>query len=100
MPVPRTYRTEPENRLSRMISFRLSEEEFQRLKWMCSVNRATSVSEMARIAVNQWIENTATEQEESTVADFEGRLTELERKMEKLNGEIREIRRAKRRRSG
>jgi hypothetical protein len=54
---------------------------------------------MARIAVNQWIENTATEQEESTVADFEGRLTELERKMEKINDEIREIRRAKRRRS-
>jgi len=43
------------NRLDRMVSFRLSEEEYKQFRKLCLATKARSISEMARAAVRHWL---------------------------------------------
>ena len=65
---------------SRMVSFRLTEEEYDRLRDLCFTNGVRSVSEMARAALNQLLRQPARVQQETVecrLADLEGRVQML-----------------------
>jgi hypothetical protein len=71
-----------------MISFRLSEEEYDRFRDLCFSNGIPSVSEMARSAIHMLFQQTACasrESLESRVADIEGRLQSLSTEVKKLS---------------
>ena len=73
---------------NRMISFRLSEEEFERFRGICFNYGVRSVSELARAAINMLVEQPARAQEESLasrVAELEGRIRILSLELRKLN---------------
>jgi len=42
-------------RMSRMVSFRLSKEEFERFKERCEATEAKSISDLARTAMHHWL---------------------------------------------
>jgi hypothetical protein len=73
---------------NRMISFRLSEEEFDRFRAICFNYGVRSVSELARTAINKLLEEPAQAQEQSLasrVADLEGRIRILSLELKRLN---------------
>ena len=62
---------------SRMISFRLSAEEYQQLRALCFSRGLRSVSEIARTAIHALLQNPAEVAEQSLelrIADLEGRM--------------------------
>ena len=67
-----------------MISFRVSDEEYQQLSETCVATNARSLSDVAREAVHFWMENT-TAAEDNSLA---GRLRSLEDKVEQLTSEL------------
>jgi Arc/MetJ-type ribon-helix-helix transcriptional regulator len=72
----------------RMISFRLSEEEFERYRALCFNYGVRSVSELARTAINALLEQPTRAQEESLasrVAELEGRIRILSLELRKLS---------------
>jgi hypothetical protein len=73
---------------SRMISFRLTAEEYNRFRELCFAHGIRSVSEMARAAINMLLQDPAQAPQqslESRVAELEGRLHMLSLEMKKLN---------------
>ena len=73
---------------SRMISFRLTTEEYERFRELCFTHGIRSVSEMARAAINLLLQQPARvpqEALESRVADIEGRLHMLALELKRLN---------------
>lgn len=72
------------NRMDKMVSFRLSSEEFELFKDHCSAINARSVSEMAREAVHYYMET----QQESPDVDLRTKVLSLESKIELLQSEI------------
>jgi len=65
---------------SRMISFRLSAEEYERFRDLCFAQGANTVSEMARAAINLLLQepSRASRQTlESRVAQLEGQISSL-----------------------
>jgi hypothetical protein len=72
------------NRMSKMVSFRLSAEEFELFKDHCSVINARSVSEMAREAVHHYMEN----QQGDPDGDLRAKVLTLESKIEMLESEV------------
>ena len=83
----------PESR-SRMISFRLSEEEHERFRQLCFTHGIRSVSELARVAMNNYFEKPSRiphDALESRIVELENRLHMLAREIQKLSqgGEIR-----------
>jgi Arc/MetJ-type ribon-helix-helix transcriptional regulator len=73
---------------SRMISFRLTAEEYDRFRELCYSNGIRSVSEMARAAINMMLSQPARapqEALESRVAELESRLRLLSQEIKKLN---------------
>jgi hypothetical protein len=73
---------------NRMISFRLSEEEFDRFRAICFNYGVRSVSELARTAINRLLEEPARAQEQSLasrVAELEGRIRILSLELKRLN---------------
>jgi hypothetical protein len=71
-----------------MISFRLSEEEYEALKGSCSQNGARSVSDLARSAMNQFLGNGHARNYdlsfESELERLNGRVSMLDRAVERL----------------
>jgi Arc/MetJ-type ribon-helix-helix transcriptional regulator len=85
--VKETARMSPESR-SRMISFRLTAEEYDRIHALCFEQGVRSVSELARAALNMLLEQperTQRETLESRVGEIEGRLRMLSLEVRKLN---------------
>lgn len=73
---------------SRMISFRLTAEEYDKFRELCFTQGVRSVSEMARAAMHLLVQQPARlpqEALESRVAELEGRLHMLALEMKKLS---------------
>ena len=73
----------PEYR-SRMISFRLSAEEYERFRELCFSLGIRNLSEMARAAINMLLDNAPRAAESSLAA----RVSELEGKLNLLSLEL------------
>jgi hypothetical protein len=70
-----------------MISFRLTAEEYDRFRELCSTRGTRSVSELARAAINSLLKQPAQVPEEALeyrVAELEGRLDTLSLEFRKL----------------
>lgn len=73
---------------NRMISFRLSAEEYEKFRELCFSSGIRSVSEMARVAINTLLQQPSRaghESLEARVADLEGRLHILALEIKSLN---------------
>lgn len=73
---------------SKMISFRLTAEEYDRLRELCFAHGIRSVSETARAAINMLLRQPARASQESLetrVSELEGRLHLLALELNKLN---------------
>ena len=79
--------TEPRPR-SRMISFRLTAEEYDRFRELCATCGTRSVSELARAAINSLLKQPAQVPEEA----LEYRVAELEGRVNMLRSEFRKLR--------
>jgi len=76
----------PESR-SRMISFRLTEEEHERFRQLCSSHGIRSVSELARLAMNNYFERPL----RATYEGLETRIAELENRLQGLALELKRV---------
>lgn len=77
----------PHDSRSRMISFRLSEEEHERFRQLCFTHGIRSVSELARVAMNNYFERPSRAPHdalESRIVDLEHRLHLLSLELQKL----------------
>lgn len=73
---------------SRMISFRLTAEEYEKFRELCFTQGIGSISEMARAAINMLLQQPGRapqESLESRVTELEGRLHMLALELKKLN---------------
>ncbi len=70
--------------MTRMVSFRVSDEEYQQLSETCVATNARSLSDVAREAVHFWMEHTSPADDSSIT----GRLRTLEEKVEQLAVEL------------
>jgi hypothetical protein len=71
-----------------MISFRLTAEEYDRIRELCSVSGTRSVSELARAAINSLLKQPSqapAEALEYRVAELEGRVNMLRLEFKKLS---------------
>jgi hypothetical protein len=73
-------------RRSRMVSFRLSEEEYESLRHICLTAGARSLSDIARDAVHRLIGNGAEQKN-----DLETQLRLLNERMDAIDEEIRRL---------
>lgn len=87
-PSGRNAATAPESR-NRMISFRLSAEEYDRLRDLCFTNGIRNVSEMARTAINSMLQQPGHAPRQS----LEARMTGLEDRFQLLAVEFKRLRR-------
>ena len=71
-----------DSRRSKMVTFRVSMEEYQSLEAACMARRVRSISESARAAVRQWIGET------SSSNPLDGELQQVERRIQVLAKEI------------
>lgn len=74
-------------RKCRTICFRVSEEDYRALKNLCEVNGGRSVSEVARSAMQEFLAggaNHAGDRADAQVEGISGRLSALERAVERL----------------
>ena len=78
-------------RMDRMVSFRLSEEEYDQFLDLCRNSNARSVSEVARMALQNWLEQGYT----NGNGDLQGKVEDLEEKLVELTSEVRRLRRRK-----
>jgi hypothetical protein len=72
---------------SRMVSFRLTADEYERVRELCYSHGLPSVSEMARTAIHLLLNNLSTLPAQS----LEGRLTELEGRVRTLASDVRKL---------
>ena len=72
---------------SRMISFRLTAEEYDRFRELCYSNGIRSVSEMARAAINTMLSKPIEDRKET----LETRVSELESRVHLLSIEIKKL---------
>jgi Arc/MetJ-type ribon-helix-helix transcriptional regulator len=72
-------------RRSRMISFRLSEDEYASLRSLCENGSARSVSDLARDAVHRLIGKDSQADVESAMRTLEGRMDTLDLQVQRLN---------------
>jgi len=79
--------TMPLQSRNRMVSFRLTAEEYDRFRELCFAHGVRSVSEMARTAINLLLGQPvrAGEALESRVAEMEGRIHMLALQLKQLN---------------
>ncbi len=80
---------------SRMISIRLSDEEYEGLKNLCMSQGARSVSDLARTAMNQMLHISSDPTNggssvELRFRELHGRLNLLDRRIEQLAGRMEE----------
>jgi Arc/MetJ-type ribon-helix-helix transcriptional regulator len=77
------------NPRSRMISVRLSEEEYSALRHLCSVTGARSVSDLTRDAMRVLLDGSGREKVQSIQVDeFRTQMRSLDRKIEQLAADI------------
>lgn len=79
---------------SKMISFRLSEQEYERLREVCFKNGVRSVSELGRAAINMLLQQPARAPQHSLasrVSDLEGRLHLLSMEVRKLSNGAQDV---------
>ncbi len=67
----------PATRMERMVSFRLSEEEYQQFLRLCRASNARSISAVARSAMHYWLERGPFNRDDPT-----------SRKLEKLEARV------------
>ena len=73
---------------SRMISVRLSEDEYSALQQLCEVTGARSVSDLTRDAVRALMQSTTPPRLSNTDAEeFRAQITRLNRKLEELSAQ-------------
>lgn len=72
---------------SRMISFRLTAEEYDRFRELCYSNGIRSVSEMARTAINMMLSKPDRAPQEA----LETRISEIESRLHLLSLEIKKL---------
>ncbi len=70
-----------------MVSFRLTEEEYERLRELCFNNGIGSVSEMARAGLKMLLQQPARAANES----LESRVTEVESRVRMLSVEVKKL---------
>jgi len=74
---------------SRMISIRLSEEEYIGLKRLCAITGARSVSDLARDAMNLLLKgSTASEGLGARMEEFRNQIRSIEKKIDELPARI------------
>lgn len=86
---PKSYM--PVESRNKMISFRLSEEEYDRFRDLCFTRGIRSVSELARTAINMLLQQpdrAPHESLESRVADIEGRVHMLALELKRLHQHV------------
>ena len=71
-------------RRNRMISFRLSEDEYTSLRSLCESEGARSVSDLARDAVHRLIQKESETQVEATLRALAGRMDTLDLQVQQL----------------
>jgi len=71
-----------DSRRSKMVTFRVSMEEYHSLEAACIERRVRSISELARAAVQQWI------RESSLPNPFHDELQQVERRIQVLAKEL------------
>ena len=72
-------------RRNRMISFRLSEDEYTSLRSLCENEGARSVSDLARDAVHRLIVKDTQPDVELTLREMQGRLDSLDLQVQRLS---------------
>jgi hypothetical protein len=72
---------------SRMVSFRLTEEEYDRLHQLCYVQGIRSVSDLARAGINLLLQ----QPDRATPETLESRVTEIESRLRILSLELRRM---------
>ncbi len=68
------------HRMDRMVSFRLPEDEYQELRRLCEEANSRSLSDMARLAIQHWLEHGSVVTEtrlEDKVLELEQRVSDL-----------------------
>jgi hypothetical protein len=75
-------------RRSRMISFRLSEEEYAGLRTLCEIEGARSVSDLARDAVSRLMRKESGTQIEIVLRTLEGRMDNLDLQVQRLSAAV------------
>ncbi len=74
----------PATRMERMVSFRLSEGEYQQFLRLCRASNARSISEVARSAMHRWLEGSPFNGDDHTSQKLE----ELEARVARLTAEV------------
>src|ERR1039457_3290173 len=72
---------------SRMVSFRMTEEEYERLRQLCDALGIRSVSDLARAGINLLLQ----QPDRATPETLESRVTEIESRLRILSLEMRRI---------
>jgi len=72
------------HRKSKMVSFRVSLEDYERLRLFCSSQGQRSVSDFARLAVTSTLERPGSTTLASRVSDAEGRIEVLTHRVSRL----------------
>ncbi len=70
-----------------MISFRLSEEEHERFRQLCYTHGIRSVSELARVAMNNYFQRPSPASHDA----FESRIIDLENRLQLLTLELQKL---------
>lgn len=77
------------NRKSKMVSFRVSSEDYERLRLFCVSNGQRSVSDLARLAVGNVVENGRAPSVETRLSEVENRIHLLTKELLRVSGEPR-----------
>ena len=78
---------------SRMISVRLSEEEYSALRQLCATTGARSVSDLTRDAMRALLDSSTRDVRFSDYfAEFHARINKLDRKVEELANRVKSAR--------
>jgi hypothetical protein len=75
----------PDSR-NRMISFRLSPEEYEKFRELCFSSGIRSLSEMARVAINNFL--THQTPKSATQNSLDARISDLENRLQILSNEL------------
>lgn len=70
---------------SRLVYFRITEDEFQKFSLLCEAEGARSLSEMARMAIGRSIEG------QNRIDPVAERLEQLNRRMDKMNDTLKQL---------
>lgn len=72
---------------TRIVSFRLSEEEYEDLKTVCMTHGARSISDFARFATRQWVSGEGKTPDEV----LQQMLRQLNGKVKRIDGELKRL---------